>query len=189
MSASSRPLSFNDLCKALGKGPNYIRNLQTHLELHFPRKEQGYSKAYCHFLDRVIFLRAFSVPVDDIADLLRKEKKILELLHLDSMSDSPTWYLDMCPEEPNGTGTQLLLTGHELGFPVSGEVIQSNLDFKRRQAELFTSQEIGEDVRKVLRLYHKQLDKVRDRISAEKPILERALFWSEQAFWPDQDGG
>lgn len=179
---------FYRLCKMLGKPSGYVRVLQSALQLYLPRKGEGYTNAYAAFLERVVSLRAFSVAVEDICDLFGKEKKILELLHVDSIANSPTWYLDACDNEQPHTERHLLLTGYDLGFPLGSDVIQSNLDFGRRDDELFTRHEMGEDIRRMLRLYLKLLMRVRERVTQEKPVLERALFWSEEAFWGDRAG-
>lgn len=175
--------SFHELCRELGKPPQLIRNIQTGLGLHLPDKAMGYSDAYANFLRQVICLRTFSVPMEDVHDLLRKELKILTLLNADSITDSPTWYLDSCPPEPQNGPGRLLLTGYDLGFPIESGAIQSNLDFRGRQPELFASHEMGEDIRNVVGLYLKALDRVRQRVRLEKPLIERALYWSEQVFW------
>ena len=175
--------TLNEFCRALGKSQPYLHQLQAGLDLHIPRKDEGYSPAYLGFMQKIIALRAFSVTVTEIADLFRKEKKILVLLHVDSISDSPTWYLDACGCDDGPPDNSLLLTGHNLGFPITAEVIQSNLDFSARDPELFTSREMGEDIRRVLKLYLKLLEKIKEKVDAERPILQQALAWSEQAFW------
>jgi hypothetical protein len=174
--------TLNEFCRALGKPPPFLHPLQSGLGLHVPSRQEGYSPAYLAFMRKVIALRAFSVPMADIADVLRKERKILELLHVDSISDSPTWYLDACGCDDGPPDNNLLLTGHNLGFPVTAESIQSNLDFRARDPELFKSHEMGEDIRRVLKLYLKLLEKIKERVDAERPILQNALAWSEQAF-------
>jgi hypothetical protein len=175
--------TINEFCRALGKPAPLVHQLQIGLDLHIPRKEEGYSEAYVRFMQKVIALRAFSVPIADIADLFRKERKILELLHVDSISDSKTWYLDACGCDDGPPDNSLLLTGHNLGFAITAEAIQSNLDFRERDPELFKSHEMGEDIRRVLKLYLKLLDRIKERVDAERPILEQALEWSEEAFW------
>ena len=175
--------TFNEFCKAAGKPAPLIHSLQTNLDLYVPGKQDGYTEAYLIFMEKVVAMRTFSVPVDEIADLFRKEKKILELLHVDTITDSPTWYLDACKREDGRSDSRLLLTGHDLGFPIAAKTIQSNLDFGDRDPELFNSREMGEDVCKILRMYLKLLEKIKSRIRTEKPVIERALFWSEEVFF------
>lgn len=174
-------LSFRKMCDELHKGPVYIRRLQSDLGLHVARRGQRYSAAYLSFMKKVVALRTFNVPIADIVDLLNKERKILELLHIDSISDSPTWYLDAC----DGHGyspDRLLLTGYDVGFALLRGDIQWNLDFRSRDPELFAGTEMGEDVRRVIDLYLDRVDAVQERITRETPVLERALNWSIGAF-------
>ena len=173
--------SFGELCQLLGKSPAYVRHLQRSLDLHIPKGDQGYSEAYLAFLQRGVALRTFNVPVVDIQEISIKECKILELLHFDSMSNSPTWYLDACMGE-DGSDGRLLLTGHDLGFPLTSEAIQSNLDFRERQAELFAGRDMGEDIQRVLDLYLKLVRKVNLKVRSQRPVLEEALAWAELAF-------
>lgn len=173
--------SFNEFCKQLGKNPLYVRSLQADLNLHIPSKLDGYSASYGVFMRKVVSLRTFSIPVDMIGDCLTKEIKILTLLHMDTLSTSPTWYLDACLDLSGGAN-KLLLTGYDLGFPVSDGAIQCNLDFGRRDTELFEGREMGEDVRRVLRNYVKLVDDIKKRAYTEMSVLENALVWLEQAF-------
>jgi hypothetical protein len=179
----AKKYTFHEFCRAVGKPAPIVHSLQTNLDLYVPNKHEGYPDAYLIFMEKVVAMRTFSVPLDEIADLFRKEKKILELLHVDTITDSPTWYLDACKRDGGRSDQCLLLTGHNLGFPIAAEVIQSNLDFGDRDPELFNSREMGEDVRKILRTYLKLIEKIKDRIQTEKPVIERALFWSEEVFF------
>ena len=122
-------LTFARLCEILGKAPFYITNLQRSLGVYVPLSEVGYSVAYVSFMEKVVALRTFNVPTSDIADVFTKEKRILELLKFDSLSTSPTWYLDACGR-PNRSDEHLLLTGHALGFALHASAIQVNL-FRR----------------------------------------------------------
>ena len=176
-------MTYDEMCTELGKGRAYVRNLQHSLGLYVPRREPGYSEAYLSFMHRVVSMRTFNVPVSDIQDLLSKEKKILELLHFDSMTDSPTWYLDAGDGE-GYSPSRLLLTGYDVGFPIGEGDIQANLDFSERPPELFDGREMGEDMRAVIDLYLKRVEDIRVKVRTEIPVLEDALCWSEQAFEP-----
>lgn len=174
---------FADFCRLLGKTNPYVRRLQRDLGLPVPAANDGYSNAYLRFMETVVALRTFNVPMNDISDLFEKEKKILQLLHVDSMADSSTWY--MAPR--NGgehTENHLLLTGHNLGFPITSDAVQANLNFREKEPELFAGAEMGEDVRRVLKLYIKMLQRVDERVRSETPVLEEALAWAERAFVP-----
>ena len=173
--------SFPDLCRSLGKDAFYVKNLQRQLDLYVPSDGQGYPESYVIFMEKVIALRAFHVPANEIEELFETEKKILHLLHVDSLSPSPTWYLDLCSSaDLEASCGQLLLSGYKLGFAMDAGAIQHTLDFGGRDAELFKGSEMGEDVRRVLAKYVGLLDGVRGRIEKEKPILENALLWARR---------
>jgi hypothetical protein len=180
-SVMEEKLSFARLCEILGKAPLYIANLQRSLGLYVPTSEAGYSVAYVSFMEKGVALRTFNVPTSDIADLFTKEKRILELLKFDSLSTSPTWYLDACGS-PNRSDEHLLLTGYALGFALHSSAIQTNLDFGKRDDELFEGREMGEDVSRSIAAYRKLVAKVRARVERETPVLQNALFWGERVF-------
>lgn len=169
---------FKDLCATVGKSPLYVRNLQNRLGLHIPENGEDYPAGYVHFLRTVIALRTFSVPVDEIIALFETEKKLLILLKVDTLTPSATWYLDAC-----GSGSmsanRLLLTNYDVGHSITPAGIQFNLDFSVRQPELFSGDEMGENVRRVMTLYRKWRDKIIDRVRAEAQVVEGALAWAE----------
>gem|GEM_PF-307476 len=178
---------YTHFCQLLGKSGPYIRGLQRDLGLPIRSGGKEYSDAYLRFMETVVALRTFNVPMNDISDLFEKEKKILQLLHFDSMEDSPTWY--MAPRNSNGhTENHLLLTGQDLGFPITSDAVQANLNFREKEPELFAGTEMGEDVRRVLKLYVKRLCKIDERVRSETPVLEDALAWAEHAFVPLRGG-
>ncbi len=173
--------TFSGLCDVLGKTSFYISNLQRSLGLHICSSVEGYSAAYVRFMEKVVALRTFNVPLSEISDLLAKEVRILELLKFDSLSDSPTWYLDACGA-PSRSDEHLLLTGYSLGFSLHSKAIQTNLDFGKRDDELFAGREMGEDVSRSLAVYVKRVAKVHERVEKETPVLRNALFWGERVF-------
>lgn len=176
-------LTFAALCERLGKAPGYVRTLQSELGLHVPAKPERYSRAYAAFLERAICLRTFCIPMEDIAAAFTKEKKIMELLHADTLTNSPTWYLDHGGASGDHMERRLLLTGYDLGFPLSADIIQGHLDFGSREAELFRRHEMGEDIRRVLSQYRRILDRIRGRVNVERGVLERALMWLDEVGW------
>lgn len=173
---------FSELCDVLGKPAVYVRKLQQGLKLPIANGGEGYSEAYVEFMQKVVALRTLNVPTADIADLLQREKRILSLLHCDSLSDSPTWYLDGCAADGNPRH-RLMLTGYDLGFPADGDAVQSNLDFAERNPELFAGIEMGEDVQRVMSEYLDVTAALKRRIEREIPVLENALEWSEEILW------
>jgi len=173
--------TFSELCQTLGKSRADITGLQKTLGIHVPPREVGYSGAYLNFMQKIVALRSFTVPLQDIRDLFQKERKILELLHVDSLATSPTWYLDACDQE-RPSPTRLLLTGYDLGFPLGSGILQSNLNFGPRHPELFNSREMGEDIRRVMGPYLELVKSIKERVRSEERVLENALSWSEEAF-------
>lgn len=169
------------LCRTLGRDALYVRNLQRLLELHVPEGGEGYSPAYVAFMEKITALRALHVPQSDITELFAVEKKILVLLHVDTLTNSPTWYLDdcgACDEKAPSEAGRLLLSGYRLGFSLDAEAVQHSLDFGPRNPELFKGTDMGEDIRRVVDKYLGLLGGVRQRIAKEKPVLENALSWA-----------
>ena len=168
--------TFYELCHMLGKSSPYVHNLQVKLGLYIPGKGEDYSDAYVVFLQTVISLRTFSIPLDDICQLFETEKKLLKFLKVDSLTHSKTWYLDACGlgADPDG---RLLLTNYEIDHHIKPNSIQSNLDFGAKEAELFSGREMGEDARRIFDVYSRQRGEIMDRVQSETQILERALDW------------
>lgn len=173
---------FSELCLALGKSPAAVRQLQRSLDLHVPEHLAGYSDAYLSFLEKVVWLRAFGISMERIAELLESEKRILRFLHVDSLSDSPTWYLDACrpATEAPLSETRLLLTDHDIGLTPDAYAVQHSLNFGRRDKELFAGAEMGEDLKLMAKKYWRLLDGVIETIGQEQMVLENALTWSRQ---------
>lgn len=176
--------SFRQYCAALRKPPAYVRALQSQMGLYSPTSRENYSLAYLRFMEQIVALRTFNVPVRDIADLFTTEVRILEMLHFHTLNPSKTWYLDACNGGRRSVNS-LLLTGYELGFPLTGEVIQSNLNFSKDSRELFSGREMGEDVRRALDLYLSRLADIREKVRMETDVLRQALAWSREAFGQD----
>jgi len=116
-------LTFSELCQTCGKSQVYVRNLLTSLGLPAPAKDSRYSSAYARFIQTIIALRTFSVPLGEIADLFAKEQIVLRLLKIDGLGVSPTWYLDQCDNNKGRKERRLLLTGYDVGFPIDSKVI------------------------------------------------------------------
>jgi hypothetical protein len=185
--AKSGELSLHALCRRLGRDTFQVKSLQKALDLPVPEAGEGYSVAYLKFLQKIVALRVFSVPVDRIAELFDLEKKILRLLHIDSIGEGPIWYLDGCRAGDRatpqaGVGRRLLLTGYDLGFPLTAAAVQHHLDFGQKDPELFRGVEMGEDVLRMLARYMELLRWVRERVEQERPLVEDALRWQEVVF-------
>lgn len=177
----SRGMTLQEVCRVIGKNHVYVGQIQTSLDLFKPEPPQMYRRGYVAFLTKCTALRTFGVGLGDIQDLFRKEIKVLKLLHLDTHSHSPTWYLDGCSLEGK-EADRLLLTGMQVGFPVMTGPVQTGLDFGSREPELFESHQMGENLEHVLELYRRQVLKIRRRVEEERPIIRTALGWSTKAF-------
>jgi len=171
--------SFGDICAALGKGPLFVRGIQRDLGLPRRRHEDGYSAGYLCFLEKAIALRAFAVPMDRIVELLEMEKKALQLLHIDSIGEDEYWYLEACLND-GPSDYRLFLTGVDLGFPIAEGIVQSHLNFRVRESELFRGAEMGEDVRRVLEACLRLQGEILDRVRKEAPVIRDALAWAER---------
>lgn len=173
--------TLQEICREIGKNHVYLGQIQGSLALYKPEPPQTYNRGYIHFLTKCTALRTFGVGLGDIQDLFRKELKALKMLHFDTHSDSPTWYLDGCTLETKDP-QRLLLTGVNLGFPVMSGPVQAGLDFGSSEPELFESHQMGESLDHVMELYRRQVLKIRRRVEEERPIIRTALSWSTKAF-------
>ena len=174
--------TFAEVCQALCKPFPYLRQLQVKLGLHIPDdRGEGYAESYIAFLNTVVVLRTFGVSVEDIGDLFETEKKLLKLLKVDTLLNTKTWYLEFCGPALDG-GNRLLLTHYDLSRSVTPGAVQFHLDFGARDQELFSGAEMGEDIRRVLGKYRRLLDKVRERVRTEEPVLREALTWAASVF-------
>ena len=176
----SKSYSFVELCQALRKSQVFMRNLQSGLDLFIAPNSDRYGEAYLNFLQKVVALRTLNIAVEDIRDLFIKEKRIMEMLHVDTASDSPTWYLDGC-ELHSSSESRLFLTGYDVGVPLYSGNVQPQLNFDGEPRELFTGPDMGEDVREFCKNYWRQLEKLKRRILEEKQVLRSALAWADRA--------
>ncbi|MFO7534264.1 MAG: hypothetical protein R6X19_01030 [Kiritimatiellia bacterium] len=170
-------MSLSELCAFLRRGPHFIRHLQQGLGLPLIPNSTGYPRCYAAFLDRVIYLRVFGVPLDDIASLFALEKKLMQLLKVDTAAASPLWYMEACEIE-DSSQTRLLLTNFNIGRWI-GEtgIVQYSLDFGTASPELFKSAEMGEDILHVFGLYREQAAVISKRLREERNVVRDALEW------------
>ena len=175
--AKRNGMSFSELCASLRRGPHFIRHLQQGLGLPLLPSHEGYPREYRTFLDRIVFLRVFGVPLDDIASLFAIEKKIMSLLKVDTATASPLWYLAFCGIEDNSQN-RLLLTNFDTGKWICEDgTVQYSLDFGTRSPELFKSAEMGEDIVRVYALYREQAAAIARRLRDERGVVRDALEW------------
>ena len=86
--------TLGDMAKNLKRATVYLRGLQERFALPI-MSGAGYSNAYLAFLRTVIYLRVLNISEESILALWHLEKKLLQLVHVDS-TGSPTWFLDVC---------------------------------------------------------------------------------------------
>jgi len=167
--------NFGDLAKALNRSTVYLSGLQRRFEL--PSFEGAtYSAAYVAFLRNVIAFRTFDISEESLRDLWCLEKKLLHLLHADS-TGSPTWFLDSCAAT-NNSGHRLLLTNYDLGVPLTGDAVQTGLNFASSLPELFAGKEMGEDAMRVLRECLKHRTRIFAEITTELPHVRHTARWA-----------
>jgi hypothetical protein len=175
-----RTYSFADLCQALRRSQVFVRHLQSGLDLPVLRGEARYPEPYCIFLQKIVALRTLGIALEDLRDLFLREKKILEMLHVDTQTDSPTWYLDSCQLDGRSE-RRLFLTSHDVGFPLHAGVVQPALNFGDRNPELFSRREMGEDLTSFCQVYVRHLQRMKSRLEAEKISVRLALSWADRA--------
>lgn len=169
--------TLGDIAKSLNRSPVYLVGLQERFEL--PKLEgPGYSDAYLAFLRVVVYLRILNLAEDALLDLWHFEKKLLQLLHVDT-TGSPTWFLDSCGQTTR-PGQRLLLSNHDLGIPLPSGTLQLGLDFSTTLPELFAENEMGEDALRVLGEYLKRYTKIQTKLNAELPLVREATRWSKR---------
>jgi hypothetical protein len=166
-------MKLKELAEAAGKPVPFIMNLQQKFALPLCKT---YSAGYAALVKKLVFLDACSVPVRESQALLTAERRLLELLKVDSLDPSPEWFEKLCTAKAGPK--RLLLSGYDLERK-SG--VQTGLDFAPREKELFAHREMGADVMRALELCHKTADAVRVRLTQELPLLSAALKWGRKA--------
>jgi hypothetical protein len=134
-----------------------------------------YSEGYESFLRKILQLRVLGVSEESLREFWAVERKLIEVLHLDSQS-SPTWMVDACayPSDPN---RRLLLSNIDLGFPLPATDLQIGLNFAASSPELFAGREMGEDALRLISDYRTRLAGIRSYVDSESKILREALKW------------
>lgn len=167
--------SLAEMAKALNRSLVYLRGLQSRFELPV-RKGATYGDNELAILRTVTHLRTFGISEDAILKLWALEKKLLQLLNVDT-SGSATWFLDACGQTKDRK-RRLLLTNFDLGMTLARKKIQPGLNFGERKKELFAGKEMGEDALRVLDLYLEQRDRITRDLAAELPHIRAATLWA-----------
>lgn len=165
-------MKLNELAKVVGKSAPYVMTLQKKFGLPVSK---DYPAGYAVLVKKLVYLSVCSVPDKDIKALLAKERKLLELLKVDSLHDGGLWFESICTMKSDRT--RLLLSGHDLGQPVDYGSIQTGLDFSERDKELFQAAEMGASALRELQRYADLLTTIRSRIRQELPVVEASLKW------------
>jgi hypothetical protein len=163
------------LSKALNRSNVEISGLQSRFELPVI-VGAGYSMAYLAFLETLVNLRALAVSEEKLRELWVVEKKLLQLLHVDS-TGSPTWFLDSCGASSNPKRC-LLLSNYEMGAEIDGGSIQLGLDFAKTPPELFPAEMMGVDALRLLDDYRRLERGIRSQVKSELSRVRAAVKWA-----------
>jgi hypothetical protein len=166
-----------EMAASLNRSTVYIAGLQKRFELPV-FSGAAYSPAYLALLRSVTALRSFDVAEETLRELWQLEKKLLQLLHVDT-TGSPTWFLDSCGQTTE-MKRRLLLTNHDLGVEIHTRMLQPDLNFAVNAPELFAGREMGEDALRLLGEYIKLRDHICDEVQAEMPKVREALEWAKR---------
>ncbi len=169
--------TLGEMAASLNRSPLYVSSLQKRFELPV-FSGAAYSPAYLAFLRGLIALRTVDVAEDTLRELWLLEKKLLQLLHVDT-TGPPTWFLDSCGQTTE-MKRRLLLTNHDLGVEIHTRMLQPDLNFAVNAPELFAGPEMGEDALRVLGEYLKLHERIAAEVQAGRPRLRDALEWSKR---------
>jgi len=164
--------SMTELAKRLGRPMVWIVGVQKRFGL--PVLE-SYSEGYECFLRKILHLRVLGVSEETLRDFWAVERKLIEVLHLDSQS-SLTWMVDACSVAAD-PDRRLLLSNIDLGFPLPSTDLQIGLNFATSSPELFAGKEMGEDALKLLQGYRTRLAAIRSTVASELTVLKGAIKW------------
>jgi hypothetical protein len=168
-------MNLTAMAKAVGKSVPFVMNLQKQYGL---TSCKSYGDNYAALVKKLIYLSVCSVPIKDIKALLKSERRLLELLKVDSLQESQDWFESLCTMKAGPT--RLLLSGYDIGHELSGNTVQAGLDFSDRDKELFGDGEMGSDALVGLRLYVGILEGIQERMRKETPVLQQALRWNKR---------
>ena len=169
--------TLGDMGKSLNRPAVYLHGLQVRFDL--PVLEgTSYPDSYLAFLRAVVFLRMLNVSEEYLLKLWHLEKKLLTLLHVDSIG-SPTWFLDACGPTDHPRH-RLLLTNFNMGFEWQSNAVQLGLNFAKDLPELFAGKEMGEDALRVLGQYMKLHTRIQADMSIEVPLVKSAVRWGSR---------
>ena len=167
--------SLAKIAKELNRSVVYLRSLQTQFELPI-MEDVGYSVAYVVFLQQIVFLRILNISEENLRDLWRLEKKLLQLLNMDS-TGSKTWFLDACGQTTHPR-RRLLLSNCDIGVNLPSQTLQLGLKFADGLPEFFAGSEMGENAMRVLADYLTIYTRLTKDIQTEAAIVRSAANWA-----------
>lgn len=168
-------MTLGEMAQSLNRPAVVLSGLQK--RFHLPvLKGAAYFPAYFAFLRKIVHLRILGIAEADLLELWKVEKHLLQLLHLDTATGSPTWFLDECTQGRN-TSRRLLLSHTDLGPGFLQETLQPHLDFAPAPRALFSHKEAGDDVIKALKRYRGLTVAIQTKANAEAAQLRHALHW------------
>ena len=167
--------TLGEMAKALNRTAVELHGLQSRFDLPVP-EGASYPAAYFAFLRTIVFLRLLGVTEQTLRELWHLEKKLLQLLHVDS-TGSPTWFLDACGQKTN-LQQRLLLTNHDMGMALPSGALQLGLNFGAASPELFAGTAMGEDALRILGECGKLNEQIRNDVKSELPLLRGAIHWA-----------
>jgi len=167
--------SMKQMAERLGRPAVWIAGVQKRFGL--PVLE-SYPEGYESFLRKIVHLRVLGVSEETLREFWTVERKLIEVLHLDSQSSS-TWMLDACSvaADPN---RRLLLSNIDLGFPLPATDLQIGLNFAASSPELFAEKEMGEDALRLISDYRTRLASIRLSVGSELSVLKGAIKWGKE---------
>ena len=165
-------MNLKSFARTVGKSVPFTMTLQRKYGL--PVRED-YSEGYAVLAKKILYLSICSIPIKDTKALLGIERRLLELLKVDSLYDSADWFESLCTMKSGPT--RLLLTGYDIGHAIFGNTVQTGLDFSERESELFDDHEMGSDALLALNRYAKILAPIHRHLSRELPLIQQAEKW------------
>jgi len=166
--------SMKLMAERLGRPAVWIAGVQKRFGL--PVLE-SYSEGYEAFVRKIVHLRVLGVSEESLREFWAVERKLIEVLHLDSQS-SPTWMVDACSVAAD-PDRRLLLSNIDLGFLLPATDLQIGLNFAASSPELFAGKEMGEDALRLISDYRTRLASIRSTIVSESKLLCEALKWGK----------
>ena len=164
-----------EIAKALNRPAVVLSGLQSRFELP-PLHGAGYTDAFLAFFRTLVYLRTLGISEERLLRLWQLEKKLLQLLHVDS-TGSKTWFLDACGAITR-RDRRLLLTNYDIGIAIPSHALQLGLNFAEKAPELFAGTEMGEDALRVLNAIIPLQASIRADAAAELPHIRETAKWA-----------